>query len=32
MEQRKRELAEEDRKNKALAKAIADELEARGFK
>lgn len=32
MERRKRELAEEERKNKALAKAIADELEARGFK
>jgi hypothetical protein len=32
IDERKRELAEEDRKNKALAKAIADELEARGFK
>lgn len=32
IEQRKRAAAEEERKNKALAKAIADELEARGFK
>lgn len=30
--QRERDLIEEERKNKALAKAIVDELEARGFK
>ena len=32
IDERKRAAAEEERKNKALAKAIADELEARGFK
>lgn len=30
--ERKKAAAEEERKNKALAKAIADELESRGFK
>lgn len=32
LEKRKRELDEEERKNKALAKAIADEFEQRGLK
>ena len=32
IEQRKKEQAEEERKNKALAKAIADEFEQRGLK
>jgi hypothetical protein len=32
IEQRKKEAAEEERKHKALAKAIVDELESRGFK
>ena len=32
LEKRKRERAEEERKNKALAKAIADEFEQRGLK